>query len=276
MTPRHAARRTGRTTPLLVGGLVIGAAAMLGWLAMQRPNDPAELVVYCAAGARPAVEAIAQSYHGETGVHVTLQFGPSGGLETQIRLSDRGDLFLPAAESPYLDRTRADGTVSTVTPLAQQRLVIGLAPRSAAKIGSLAELIDSGLAYGLCNEQAAAGYYARRSLEPLGLWKATAEASTATLPTVTELAEAVRYGGRLEAAIVWDATAIEFGLRSIDVPELSGAIAKISVGVLRSARDRVAAERFVAYLAAIDRGQATFIAHHYAGVGGLAWRDPAE
>ena len=81
-------------------------AGMLFWLGdygMKPAAEAKPLLVYCAVSVQPAVRPIAEAYERETGTPVELQTGSSGALETQIRLSKKGDLFIPAAESPYLN-----------------------------------------------------------------------------------------------------------------------------------------------------------------------------
>lgn len=253
----------------LVGAAILGALSLLVlWrLAAPAPDAPAQLVVYCAAGVRPALEEIAKRYGAGAGVRVALQFGPSGALEAQARLSERGDLFIPAAEDPYLKRMQSEGLVEEVTPLAVQRLGVAYAPQEDVAVASVEELLGSDIAYGLCNEQAAAGHCTKRVLASLGKWEAVLDGSAASFPTVTELAEAVRDSGRIRAGVLWDATAGEFGLRWTEAPELVEAVETISVGLLSCSRQRDEARRFVRFLASPEEGQRVFVDRHFGPLG---------
>lgn len=229
---------------VLAVGLV-GAWAATGTFLFESTEK--RLVIYCAAGIRPALVPIARRYEEVRGVRVALQIGPSGGLETQLRLAERGDLFLPAVEDPYLSRLQDDGLVHEVLPIATQRLV--LAVRDDVKPpDSIAELLDRDLAFAVCNGQAAAGWTTERALQPLGLWERVCGEATVMFPTVTELAAAVRNGRRLEAGIVWDTTAQQFGLSCQEVPELEGAQGVVSIGVLRASRRATAASEFARFV----------------------------
>ncbi|MEQ8848850.1 MAG: substrate-binding domain-containing protein [Botrimarina sp.] len=224
------------------------------------------LVVYCAAGLRTAVEQVLARYEADRGETTALQLGPSGALEAQIRLSGKGDLYLPAAAEPFLSRLQSDGLVGDVLPIARMRLVLAYSPRVAERPRSISELLDSSLDVGVCNVQAAAGLKTKEALAAVGLWDRLERSATASLPTVTELAEAVRDGGRLEAGIVWDTTARQFGLPLVEPPELAEAHAIVGVGVLSSSSDPSAAQRLARYLAAPDGGRPMFAEHGFAGL----------
>ncbi|QDT68965.1 Putative binding protein precursor [Planctomycetes bacterium MalM25] len=242
------------------------AGAGLWWLTRTRAKTAdagAELVVYCAAGVSPAVAPILKQFRAERRGKARLQVGPSGVLETQLRLANEGDLFIPAAADPYLLRLRESGKVSEIVPVARMRLVLACSPYGSLGVGSLPELIESGVSYGLCNVQAAAGQRTRESLEAHGLWDTASRAATASFSTVTELAEAVRNGGRLRAGIVWSTTARQFGLRAIDLPELEGSEAVIGAGVLASSGHAAAARRLARYLVAPDGGRTILLRQGY-------------
>lgn len=245
LPPRRSARLAGVVAVSLVA--LVTALAGLAWLSGSQagPRGP---VVYCAAAVRPVLEPLLKRYQAERGVAASLRVGPSGALEAQIRLWGRGDLFIPAAADPFLQRLDAEGLVGVRLPLARLRLVLALAPGVDERPASLLELIDSGVPYGVCNEQAAAGQKAREAATAAGLWDQLNKGATACLPTVTELAAAVRDGGRLEAGIVWHVTAEQFGLIVIETPELREAVGRIEIGVLSSSEDPAAAAELARFL----------------------------
>ena len=76
--------------------------------------------------------------------------------------------------------------------------------------------------------------------------------------TVTEAANAVKLGGN-DVAVVWDAVAANYpDLVVVRLPELDGATGRVEIALLKSARDPVAATRFVRYVAASDKGLSQF------------------
>lgn len=265
---RARARLRGSVAAPAVASVAALALACAGlwwltrWGGVSQSGD-AEIVVYCAAGVRSAVEPILERYESENPVRTRLQVGPSGGLEAQLRLTGAGDLFIPAATDPFLLRLQSEGRVREVIPLAEMRLVLACPEGADPEVRSLRELIDAGEPFGVCNVQAAAGLRTRQTLERVGLWSEVSEKATASLLTVTELAEAVRDGGRLRAGIVWNTTAKQFRLRALETPELKGSAASVGVGLLASCRDPTAARRLARYFASTDGGRAILAEQGY-------------
>ena len=80
---------------VLIGLLVVGRNGPSS--ASTQPSEP--LLVYCAAGIKAPVEAVAKAYEREFGVRIELQYGASATLLANVQASGRGDLYLPADES---------------------------------------------------------------------------------------------------------------------------------------------------------------------------------
>lgn len=268
MSSAEQAERRGSTAAPLVYSLVALTLSVvcLWWLtlpmAATRAGE-AELTLYAASAVSPALEPILEKFTAEQGVRTSMQVGPSGGLETQIRLSGVGDLYIPAATDPFLSRLAQEGIVTRVVPLARLQLVLAYRSDSPLKTTTLQELVDEGVSFGLCNEQAAAGQRTRAVLESQGLWEEVSRSATASMMTVAELASAVRDGGRLRAGIVWNTTAKQFGLQMIEPPELAEATASIGVGVLATSKNPGLAERLASYLAAPHGGKDLLIERGY-------------
>ncbi len=246
-----------------------GVLAWLGESGMKSADKP-PLLVYCAVSIQPALRTIADHYEQETGTPIDLQTGPSGALETQIRLSKKGDLFLPAAETPYMDRCRADGTVREVLRLAAFRLVLAVNAELNRGDITLDDLRNGQLRYALANEEAAAGLVTRQVLEPLGDWPEIKQGAKAVLPTVTGVAQAIQQGVNVDCGFVWDATARQFSLTIVDLPEFAAGRAVVAVGVLSCSQDAAAAKRFADFLAAPDKGLAVFKKLGYEMIDGSA------
>src|SRR5262245_46193938 len=102
-------------------GSVLVVALLIGLLYWQghrrRPPVPAEpLVVYCAAGLKMPVEAVAKQYEQEYGVPVQLQYGGSQTLLANLGVSRQGDLYLPADDN-YLQMARGKDLLAESIPL---------------------------------------------------------------------------------------------------------------------------------------------------------------
>src|SRR5262245_37455857 len=108
----HKPCRVGQTHPALLAfaGSAVLLAGLIGLLSWNpersspaAANEP--LLVFCAAGLKVPVEAVAREYEKTYGVAVQLQFEGSQSLLAKVEIGRRGDLFIPADDS-YLDMAR--------------------------------------------------------------------------------------------------------------------------------------------------------------------------
>ena len=113
------------------------------------------LTVFCAAGLKQPVEAIAAKYREELGVEVQLQYGGTGTLLSQIRVAQRGDLFIAADDAGVTDARKFDA-IREVIPMVKQRPVIAVRAGNPKKIATLADLARDDVKLALANPEAAA------------------------------------------------------------------------------------------------------------------------
>lgn len=271
----RAVPRRANTSLLITGSVValLAAAVLLLRLGSDRVDVSRQkpLIVYCAAGIRPPVEAIARQYEKELGVPVQLQYGPSGTLESKIEVNPKGDLFIPAGVDPFIVRCQKKGLVAEAIPLARFRLVLAVHPDHADSIRSLDDLLREGVGFALANEQAAVGRRTRLLLEKSGDWARIEQRAKVYKLTVNDVAHDVAMGTQVVAGFVWDSTARQFGLKIVDLPELAGGESTITAGVLSGTSDPAGALRLARYLAAPEKGQPVFERYHYQPQPGDRW-----
>ena len=203
---------------LLVLALLLGGVALY-----QRRNttqkDVPTLTVFCAAGLKKPVEAIAQQYQREEHVEVRLQYGGSGTLLSQLRVAKQGDLFIAADDGAVADAQKAD-VIREVVPLAKQKPVIGVRAGNPKSIKSIADLLRDDVKVALANPEAAS--ISRVSKTVLGdTWTKLAARAAVMKPTVTEIAADLALG-TVDAALVWDSTVAQFkGTEAVEVTEFA-------------------------------------------------------
>jgi len=232
------------------------------------------LTVFCAAGLKKPVEAIAAKYREDFGVEVQLQYGGTGTLLSQIRIAQRGDLFLSADDAGIADARKSD-SIREVIPCVRQRPVIAVRAGNPKKIATFADLARDDVKLALANPEAAAiGRSVRAALaekyEPL------AKHATVQKPTVTEIAADLSLGA-VDAAILWDSTVPQFkDIEAVEAAELSGITENANAAVLTACQDSVAALRFARYLAAPEKGGAIFQQQGFKPIGGDKWAEKPE
>ncbi len=254
-----------------VHGFLASAVVLAGCLIFLHsnpglgPDDSTHprIVVLCAAGLKGPLEPLARSFEADTGIAVTLEFGGSQSLFTQ--LSDPGrrtDVFLPADES-YVRLAREKGLVGEGVSLASMQGVVVV--RKPALPPAWADLVSGRLRVAQADPSVAAiGKRTKEALSP-GDWQTLHAATTVYKPTVADVLNAVRLGS-VDAGIVWDAIVIPHpDLLAVNLPELAGVTARVEVAIAVRGPNPLGAERFVRYLADPARGGAVFRAAGYAG-----------
>ena len=77
----------------------------------QAPKSDTVVVVHVAAALRQPMEKAAAAFEKETGIKVELRVGPSEKLLSDLKLTKKGDLFLPADDSYVNLAKAANGTL---------------------------------------------------------------------------------------------------------------------------------------------------------------------
>jgi molybdenum ABC transporter molybdate-binding protein len=257
--------------------LLLAAAIGLGFYALRPAGtgrSTSSLTVYCAAGLKKPVEAIAAEFEKETGTQIELQFGGTGTLLSQLRIANKGDLFIAADEGSLADARKLD-VIGEVLPLAVQHPVIAVAKGNPKGITTLADLEKADVKLALPNPEAASiGKVAKMILGTR--WDALAKKAAVMKPTVTEIAADVKLGAS-DAALVWDSTVPQFeGLEAIQMPELTSHAEKASATILKSAASSLEALKFARYLTAPEKGGAIFSKQGFQAAGGDKWAAKPE
>ena len=284
----YSTKRTGSASRYglltLVGLLLV---VVLGWMLGDMGSPPTtdptgsggELTLFCAAGIRGPVEAVAKQYEQEYQVRINLDYGGSNTLLNRLQVARQGDLYLAADES-YIRTAREKGLVAESIPLAHMKPVLAVASGNPKKIHSIKDLLRDDVRTAIGHpDQAAIGKRTRKLLTASGHWQGIQAYVTRTgtfLPTVPEVANAVKIGS-VDAAIIWDTTTVIVdGIEAVPVPELDKGRVLVTIGVLKSSQNPTTAIRFARYLAASDRGLLKFKEKGFQPVEGDTWFEIPE
>ncbi len=266
MSPRatwHAALASLAVLAALVAVLALDVPS---WFSARRGSG--KLVVFCAAGLKPPVAALAADYQRRFGVHVQLQYGGSNTLLSSLQVAPQADLFIPA-DDVYVAIARKKGLIAEVLPLATMKPVLAVARGNPKGIAGLAGLLAGGGRVSHANPEAAAvGKVARDALAAAGQWAAYEKLVVVTKPTVNDVAADIQVGAA-DAGIVWDITVRALdGLEAVPAPALEGRAATLSACVVSACEQPAEALRFARFLAADDEGAKAFAAEGYTPAGG--------
>jgi molybdenum ABC transporter molybdate-binding protein len=244
------------------------------WFAREQKTEP--LVVYCAAGLRVPVETIAKEYETAYGVPVQLQYGGSQTLLTNIEVSHRGDLYIPADDS-YLKTARDKNLIDETIPLGRMTPVLAVRQGNPKNLRTLDDLLKPDVRVAQGNPDAAAiGSVTREALRKSGQWDALHARTAVYKLTVNDVANDVQVGS-VDAGIVWDCTVKQTpGLEAVTLPQFDGVRGQVTAAVLRDSTRPTAALKFARFLAARDRGLPQFAANGFETVEGDEWAEEPE
>ncbi|MDQ3623693.1 MAG: substrate-binding domain-containing protein, partial [Verrucomicrobiota bacterium] len=142
-----------------LGLILLTLAVAVGALALLQRGDRGHqrgttITVFCAAGLKQPVAAIAEQYRRDSGVQVHLQYGGTGTLLTQIRVAKQGDLFIAADDGALADARKLE-VIREVLPLVRQTPVIAVREGNPKSIRGRADLLREDIRVALANPEAA-------------------------------------------------------------------------------------------------------------------------
>ncbi len=230
------------------------SAAALGLTACGGGDDAAgapdgaltgEITVSAAASLKEAFSTVAEDFEAaHPGTTVTLNFGSSGDLATQIQSGAPADVAAFAAESNMT--TLADGGLldGGYQIFATNSLVIVTKPGNPAGVEHLSDLATVGTV-SLCVDTAPCGMYAAQILAKAGV---TIPSDAVTRGQDVRATLAAVSDGDADAGIVYvtDAAAVGGAVATVDVPPADNAVAGYPIAVVKATGNTAVAEAFVA------------------------------
>ena len=135
-----------RVLALLLSCLLTTAMALAG-------DQPRPVLVFAGSASQPPLEEAAAAFTKKTGIPVILHLGGSGTMLSQLRLTGRGDLYIPGSPD-FLELARAQNLVEgDAAILAYLVPAIIVAKGNPLGIHGLDDLARPGLRVGLADPQ---------------------------------------------------------------------------------------------------------------------------
>ncbi len=228
-------------------------------------SQNADPVLYCGAGIRPPVSEIAEEFGRRHGITVECDYAGSEVLMSRIKLTDRGDLYMPG-DVHYVELAEKEGLVTSKQTVCYFVPVIMVRKGNPKDIHTLADLAKPGIKIGLGDPEACAiGRKALKIFEKNNIPQADIDRNVAFRSvTVNELGNHIKLD-TLDAVIVWDAVAAYFpdDGEIVPIPREQNIISTVAIGTLKSTENPELAAKFVEFITS-DEGKAVFKRHHYA------------
>lgn len=242
----------------------------------KREPKQKTILLYCAAGIKPAIDQLAKQYEKEYQVRIDIQYGGSGTLLSNLRIARQGDLYLAADES-YIDMAKEFDLVAESQPVAIIKPALAVKAGNPKQITGIHDLIKNDIRLSFGNPDAASiGKLTRHIFEQQNTWEQIKEHVTVFKPTVNDIATDIRLQ-MVDAGIIWDANVSQFDdLESVSVDLFQQYKKQITIGVLRFSEQPTEALRFLRYISSPNKGAPILAAHGYTPIEGDVWDEKPE
>ena len=245
--------------------VALAASALLCVSGCRRDEAAGKAVkLYTGAGLRKGVDELIKAFTSQSDVRIDVEYGGSGPMMSRAKIQKDGDLFMPG-DVGWVDQLHASaGIVEDRKLVAYFVPVIIVAKKNPEKIARLEDLFRKGLTIALGNEYCQVGKASIKIFKKNGMdIKDIDPKCLMRSKTVNELGLFVKTG-RADAAIVWDAIAVNNAdaLDMIEIPMERNLISRVVVGMLSTGRNKGAAREFVDFIAG-PTGQKILADHGY-------------
>jgi len=202
-------KKRDKISILVITAILMVAIVGIGWYygpSNNQKTDKERLLVYSGAGLKSVMDEIADKFEDKTGITVDVIYGGSGHIFGQLSMSQRGDIFIPAAEY-YTERAIEGGWVykELTKDVAYHVPCIIVQKGNPKGITSLEDLSKPDIKVALGNaDQCAIGLISKEILDREGLYDVIRENNLEVeTATVNELLIYVSTG-IVDAAIIWE------------------------------------------------------------------------
>ncbi len=257
-------RRSGRLAFGACFSVFVGCVAAVCLLVAGCRREQPKLLLYCGAGIRTAVAEIVEAFERKHAVTIEVDYAGSSILLSRIKLSKRGDLYMPG-DVRYVQQAQEEGLIASSLDACYFIPVVLVRKGNPKNIRSVADLTRDGLRIGLGDEKACAigrvtnEIFERNAISPLDVERNVVFRSL----TVNELGLHIK-AGRIDATIVWDAIGAQYRKEGeiVRIPKNRNVISTVPVAVLKSSAHPREATAFQDFVVS-PQGQAIFARHHY-------------
>lgn len=249
----------------LVGAMLLAGCREAGKEDKETGGKP-RLLLYCGAGIRTAAAEIVEAFEKKHGVVIETDYAGSNMLLSRIKLSGKGDLYMPG-EAEYVRQAAAEGLVASSQDACYFIPVILVRKGNPKNIESVGDLLRDGLSIGFGDPDACAiGKVTDEILRLNGISPSDPKLKENVVfrsLTVNELGVHIK-AGRIDTTIVWDAIAEQYPNEGdiVRIPKEKNVISTIPIAVLRLSKQAKEAEAFQEFVVS-EEARAIFKKHHY-------------
>ncbi|OGO19709.1 MAG: molybdate ABC transporter substrate-binding protein [Chloroflexi bacterium RBG_16_50_9] len=221
----------------------------------------ANLRIFAAAGAKPAIDEICQKFQEKYGVAVEASYGGGGEALSQMTLSRRGDVYV-APEQRFMEMAAEKQAIDpeTVKSVAYMIPVIAVKKGNPKNIQNLADLAKPGIKVAVTRQETTLlGKYAPEIFAKAGLTEEIGK------NIITEAARpdnllTMLIMGQVDAGIIWHFYQVQAPDQIENIyllPEQLTGIGEIQAAVSAYSQDKKSAQQFIDFITSAE-GKAVF------------------
>jgi molybdate transport system substrate-binding protein len=230
----------------------------------QPDSEIKELLLYCGAGIRPPADELVRAFERQNGVKITVDYAGSEVLISKIKLSGRGDLYMPG-DKHYVEQAAQEDMILSQRSVCYWVPTILVQKGNPKNVRGLQDLLAPGLKLGFGDAQACSigrttqQIFAKNNIA----WTEVERNLKFQSMTVNELGLQIQ-AKALDAVIVWDAIARYYSKygEQVPIPSEKNIISTVDIGVLKFTKNREQAENFVEFVIS-ERGRDIFRKNNY-------------
>lgn len=225
-----------------------------------------ELLVFAGSAVKPPLDEVISEFKKNNDVEISVSYGGSGFVLSQIELSRRGDIFLPASPD-FMEKAKKKGLILSETEkkIAYLLPVINVQKGNPENIHSLKDLKRQGIRIGIGNpESVCVGLYAIEIFEYNKILDDVRKNIIAHVESCEKAASMLAMGA-FDAVIGWN---VFEGWHRNEIesiylkPEEIPRVAYIPVAFTRFATNKIYSQKFIDFLTS-ERAREIFRRHGY-------------
>lgn len=174
-----------------------------------------DLNLYVAAGMKIPMDEVISAFQKESGVIVKVNYGPSGGLYTQIQQNQPCDLYY-SADWLYIEKIEEIGKLEESQKFLKDNLVLVVSSGGKDKVKSMQDLTKEDVSIVIADVQAPVGVYSENALNSLELMDKLGDNIKARPSTVNQVAIMVKEN-QVDAGLVLSTVASGNELEIVEV-----------------------------------------------------------
>lgn len=252
-----------RSVSIVLAGLVL---SMVLLPACSRSHTTPRLVVFAAAGGKPAIDEICQKFEEQHQINVQTSYGGGGEILSKMMLAKSGDIYV-APEQRFMETAQAKEAINpqTIKTIAYVVPVIAVKKGNPKQIHSLADLANQRIRLAITRpETTLLGKYAPEIFRKTDLEEAIMK-NVVTYASDPNNLLTMLIMGQVDAGIIWHfyGTLASDKIDTIFIaPEQLTGIGEMKIAVSAYSRDSKLAQQFIEF-AASSAGKTIFKKYGY-------------